>query len=145
MDHKNSKRTFTFTKSTFLTEISSPSPADSMFSTSIPMLSQFSVLPEVMNAVKQSNRQMKGAQQGARLLHALRLRNGVRHRACKLTEPRLMSGSQRRQYVRTFFGERTSRRSSPVRNHSRQDAMKKRMNESFDTGNFNNGFSGRFG
>ena len=133
------------TTSTFLTELSSPSPVDSTCSTSIPLLSQFSILPEVMNAVKQFNRQTKGAQQGARLLHALRLRNGVRHRVSKLTEPRLLSGSQRRQYVRTFFGEKTSRRSSPVRNQSRQDAMKKRIKNSFDTGNFNNGFSGRFG
>ena len=60
-------------------------------------------------------------------------------------EPRrIMNGSTRRQYVRTFFGHQTSRRSSPVRSN-RGMLVDKTSSELFDSSNFNNGWAGRFG
>ena len=64
-----------------------------------------------------------------------------------------MVGSQRRQYVRTFFGKDVSRFNSPRRDLGVVDYrvaydMKKHQGgngSTFDSNNFNNGWGGRFG
>ena len=106
-----------------------------------------------MKAVTILNEQTDRAREGAKLLHTLRQKNSVRSRLNILTASKLMRGSQRRQYVRAFFGKDVSRFNSPRRDLSIVDHKvvydtrmnKNRLDNSFDTRNYNNTWGGRFG
>ena len=113
---------------------------------------RYSVLPEIMKAVTHLNRQTNRVQEGAKLLRALRQKSGLAERS-KRKDKMLMVGSQRRQYVRTYFGKDVSRYNSPRRDLSVVDYrvaydVKKPQGgngSTFDSNNFNNGWGGRFG
>jgi len=129
------------------------------------LLERYSILPDIMKAVSVLNEQTDRAREGAKLLHTFRQKNGIRHRVNILKDPKLMRGSQRRQYVRTFFGKDVSRFNSPRRDLSIVDhkvrydvrmnrtaaaaatttTNNNRVGNSFDSKNFNNGWGGRFG
>ena len=68
------------------------------------LLERYSVLPDIMKAVTHLNRQTNRVKEGAKLLRALRQKSGLAERS-KRKDKMLMVGSQRRQYVRTFFGK----------------------------------------
>ena len=116
------------------------------------LLERYSVLPDIMKAVTHINRQTNRVKEGAKLLRALRQKSGLAERS-KRKDKMLMVGSQRRQYVRTFFGKDVSRFNSPRRDLGVVDYrvaydMKKHQGgngSTFDSNNFNNGWGGRFG
>ena len=105
-----------------------------------------------MKAVTHLNRQTNRVKEGAKLLRALRQKSGLVERS-KRKDKMLMVGSQRRQYVRTFFGKDVSRFNSPRRDLNIVDYrvaydVKKQQGSNgstFDSNNFNNGWGGRFG
>ncbi len=116
------------------------------------LLERYSVLPDIMKAVTHLNRQTNRVKEGAKLLRALRQKSGLVERS-KRKDKMLMVGSQRRQYVRTFFGKDVSRFNSPRRDLNVVDYsvaydVKKQQGSNgstFDSNNFNNGWGGRFG